>query len=269
MTLEITSPNNKHVKHIKSLQIKKYRDKYGEFIIEGLRIIRHSLENNVELLAVYYSENMKDFEILKTISEKNINIFKIDSKIMKQISTTENSQGIIGIVKKKFYDLEDFMDKDEISIAILDRLQNPGNVGTIIRTADAAGFDAVVMIKGCVDIYNSKTIRATMGSIFTMPIIYAHDIDELIYKLKTNGIDIISTVLSAEKYHNEVVYKKKNAVIIGNEGSGISKEFIEKSNIKVKIPMLGNAESLNASVAAGIIMYEIVRQKFNFKNSKN
>lgn len=269
LTLEITSPNNKHIKHIKSLQRKKYRDKHGEFIIEGLRIIEHALENNAKISAIYYSDEIHDYEILKKITDRNINIYKIDRQVFKDISTTENSQGILGVIKKKSFTVEDFIEKNEFSILILDRLQDPGNVGTIIRTADAAGFDGIIITKGCVDIYNSKTVRSTMGSIFTMPVIHIDHLDKFIYNLKSREVNVISTTLNAKKYHYEVTYGKKNAIIIGNEGRGISKELIELSNIKVKIPMIGRAESLNASVASGIIIYEIVRQKIISENLKN
>lgn len=270
MILEITSSSNKQIKHVKSLQRKKYRDKYNEYIVEGLRIVEHGLCNGVEFSSIFCTDEAYDTldqrKEIKKILDKGIYIYKVNDKLFKEISTTENSQGIIGIIKKKFYKLDSFIDKDKIFIIILDRLQDPGNLGTIIRTADAAGVDLILTTKGCVDIYNDKTIRSTMGSIFTMPVIHINDDNELIKTLKDKKINIISTTLEAKKYHHDIEYGEKNAIIIGNEGNGICKELIDESNIKIKIPIIGNAESLNASVASGIVIYELVRQSINSEN---
>lgn len=272
MSLEITSPANNNIKHVKSLHKRKYREAYDEFLIEGLRIIEHALDNNAEFKAVYYDEgissNERSNKLFQRICSKNIDLYKVNTKIFKNISTTDNSQGILGVIKRKHYSLKDIIKKDDFFLIILDRLQDPGNVGTIIRTADAAGVDGIIVLKGTVDIFNSKTIRSTMGSIFTLPIVHVGDAGDLIDTLKLHDSDIISTSLEADSYHFQVDYGKKNAIIIGNEGNGISDELVKRSNIKVKIPMSGNAESLNASIASGIIIYELVRQK-HFRKLNN
>lgn len=272
MSLEITSPTNNNIKHVKSLHKKKYREAYDEFLIDGLRIIEHALDNNAEFKAIYYHEEIVNYErnykLFKKIHDKNINLYKINNKILRDIATTDNPQGILGVIKRKYYSLKDIINNEKFFLIILDRLQDPGNVGTIIRTADAAGADGLIALKGTVDIYNSKTIRSTMGSIFTMPIVHVDDLGELVNTLEIHNSDIISTSLEAEKYHFEVEYGNKNAIIIGNEGNGICDELIGSSNVKVKIPMFGNAESLNASVASGIIIYELVRQK-HFRKLNN
>ncbi|SKC43581.1 23S rRNA (guanosine(2251)-2'-O)-methyltransferase RlmB [Maledivibacter halophilus] len=264
MIKEIISPSNQNIKHIKSLHKRKYRDKHKEFLIEGLRSVEHGLENNAEFRNICYNDvitsSNRGCKLLEKISQRKIELCKINDKIFKEISTTDSPQGILGVVKRRYYDLEDIISKDKLFLIILDKLQDPGNVGTIIRTADAAGVSCIISLKGTVDIYNSKTIRSTMGSIFSMPIIHIETIGDVIEILKGNGVDIISTTLEAERYHFEVKYGRKNAIIIGNEGNGISNELIKRSDIKVKIPIIGNAESLNASIAAGIIIYEIVRQ---------
>ncbi|WP_432408677.1 TrmH family RNA methyltransferase [Wukongibacter sp. M2B1] len=270
MTLEITSLSNKHIKHIKMLHKRKFREKNNEFIIEGLRIVEHGINSNANICAVYYSEEIiktnRGIELLDNISSNNIDLYKVNDKILKEISTTDNSQGIIGIVKSQSYDLNKIINKDKFVLIILDRLQDPGNVGTIIRTADSAGVDGIIALKGTVDIYNSKTIRSTMGSIFTLPVIYVDEITDIINNLRSEDTDIIATTLQAEKYHFETKYKKRCAVIIGNEANGISEDLIELSNIKIKIPIIGKAESLNASIASGIIMYEMVRQNYFSEN---
>lgn len=266
MTLEITSSSNKHIKYIKLLHKRKYREKNDEFIVEGLRIIEHAINNDAKISGVYYSDEITNTDrgrrLIERMSLEGVNLYKVSEKIFKEISTTDTPQGILGVVKRKHYSLRDVIDKEKFLLIILDRLRDPGNVGTIIRTADAAGVDAVAVLKGTVDIYNSKTIRSTMGSIFTLPIIHVEDTASIISALKLCKADIISTTLGAEKYHFEVEYGSKNAVIIGNEAEGISHELIRHSNIKVKIPVIGNAESLNASIASGIIMYELVKQHY-------
>lgn len=270
MTLEITSLHNKHIKYIKLLHKRKHREKNNEFIIEGLRIIEHALENNTEISAIYYSDEMvnssRGQELFQKIYHNNVNLYKVDRKIFQEISTTDNTQGILGIVKMKYYNLNDIINKEKYTLIILDRLQDPGNVGTIIRTADSAGINGIIALKGTVDIYNSKTIRSTMGSIFTIPIIYADEVSDIIQSLMSKGTDVIATSLDAEKYHFDVKYGNKNAIIIGNEANGISDELMKYSKIKVKIPIIGNAESLNASIASGIIIYELVRQNHFSEN---
>ncbi len=272
MALEITSSSNNTIKHVKSLKKKKYRERYNEFIVEGLRILEHGIKNNAMFSGIFYSDEFEDnleaSKLLSYINEKDIPVYKLDRKIFKEIADTENPQGILATVIKKDYQIHNIINKDNFTIVILDRLQDPGNLGTIIRTSDAAGVDAVVITKGCVDVYNEKTVRSTMGSIFTIPILKIDDINDFIDNLIEKKINIVSTTLDSNFYHYDINYGKKNAIIIGNEGNGIDEEIIHKSNIKVKIPMMGKAESLNASVAAGIIIYETLRQKMSSENSK-
>ncbi|MFQ9289014.1 MAG: TrmH family RNA methyltransferase [Intestinibacter bartlettii] len=169
---------------------------------------------------------------------------------------TENTQGILAVLRYKERDLVNNINQDDKFVLILDRIQDPGNMGTIIRTADSAGVDAIILLKGCVDIYNPKVIRSTMGSIFDMNIIQTTQ-DEAVDFLKANNFDIVSSYLHTESYYNETTYDGKIALVIGNEANGINDELISKSDKLVKIPIYGNAESLNAAISAAILMYEI------------
>nr|WP_330368177.1 RNA methyltransferase [Clostridioides difficile] len=139
---------------------------------------------------------------------------------------------------------------------ILDRIQDPGNMGTIIRTADSAGVDAIIALKGCVDIYNPKVIRSTMGSIFDVNIIDASQ-DETVDMLKSLDFNIVSSYLNTENFYDKIDYGSKVALVIGNEANGINEELVSKSDILVKIPIYGKAESLNAAISSAILMYEI------------
>ena len=172
------------------------------------------------------------------------------------MTDTENTQGIIGVVKFKQRTLEKNWTDDNRFVLILDRIQDPGNMGTIIRTADAAGVDAIIALKGCVDIYNPKVIRSTMGSIFDMNVIHATQ-EEALRILKLKKFDIVSSYLDTNNYYNTVEYNHKTALVIGNEANGINEELVSKSDVLVKIPIYGKAESLNAAISSAILMYEI------------
>lgn len=260
MPIMITAKDNDRVKYTKSLLKTKNRNKESKFIIEGYRILTLAIECSANLEYVFINEdfeNKKEHkEFLNLLEEKNINIYKTTNKIFNDLTDTENTQGILGIVKFKNKNLhENLSDKDNF-VLVLDRIQDPGNMGTIIRTADAAGIDSIIALKGCVDIYNPKVIRSTMGSIFDMNIIHASQ-DECLDTLKKYDFDIVSSYLNTDNYYNKVNYNSKVALVIGNEANGINDEIISKSDVLVKIPIYGNAESLNAAISSAILMYEI------------
>ncbi|MDR1773664.1 MAG: RNA methyltransferase [Clostridioides sp.] len=227
--------------------------------------------------------------LLSDFASENIQIFKTSDKNFAEISDTENTQGILGICsfkKEKFSNInrevskakEKFLNinrevskakekfsninkevskiKENNFLIVLDRVQDPGNMGTIIRTADAAGADGIVVLKGSVDVYNPKTIRSTMGSIFSIDIFY-EDEESAIEKLQSNGFKIVSSYLDTDNFYDKVDYGEKVALVIGNEANGISENIISKSDLLVKIPMYGKAESLNAAISSAILMYEI------------
>lgn len=262
--LKITSDSNKQIKKLKQLSKKKFRQKYSSFIVEGIRIVEQMLERKDLLEGVYISDSIVDNirvqEISRICDEHNIKVYSVDDKVFKTIAETDNTQGILAEVSMPTHSLKDLFVKDVLNLVIIDKVQDPGNMGTIIRTADAAGFDAILVIKGSVDIYNDKTLRSTMGSIITMPIIFIEDVVHMTEQLKANGVKLIATSLDTDKYHFDVSYGKKNAVIVGNEGNGVDQDLLDISDIRVKIPMIGSAESLNVAVASGIIIYEIVKE---------
>ncbi|MDY2736654.1 TrmH family RNA methyltransferase, partial [Intestinibacter sp.] len=193
---------------------------------------------------------------LNLLENKGIKIYKATNKIFLEMVDTENTQGILGVLKYKEKDLVNNINGDHQFVLILDRIQDPGNMGTIIRTADSAGVDAIILLKGCVDIYNPKVIRSTMGSIFDMNIIHATQ-DEAVDFLKENDFNIVSSYLQTDNYYHETNYEGKIALVIGNEANGINDDLISKSDKLIKIPIYGKAESLNAAISAAILMYEI------------
>ena len=239
MSMIITAKDNDKIKYTKSLLKSKNRNKESKFIIEGYRILTLAIECRAKLDYVFINEDFEKKqehkEFLETLKKKDIRVYKTTNKIFEDLTDTENTQGIIGVVKFKQRTLEKNLTDDNRFVLILDRIQDPGNMGTIIRTADAAGVDAIIALKGCVDIYNPKVIRSTMGSIF----------------------DIVSSYLDTNNYYNTVEYNYKTALVIGNEANGINEELVSKSDVLVKIPIYGKAESLNAAISSAILMYEI------------
>lgn len=260
MTINISSKDNERVKYTKSLLKSKNRQKESKFIIEGYRILTLAIECNADLDYLFINEAFENKEehknFLKVLEEKNIKIFKTTNKIFNELIDTENTQGILGVVRFKEKKIEHNIKNEDKFVLILDRIQDPGNMGTIIRTADAAGVDAIIALKGCVDIYNPKVIRSTMGSIFDMNIIHCTQ-EECLRELKSKDFNIVSSYLNTDNYYHETDYGKKVALVIGNEANGVNDELIDESDILVKIPIYGNAESLNAAISSAILMYEI------------
>ncbi|AFS77928.1 tRNA/rRNA methyltransferase SpoU [Gottschalkia acidurici 9a] len=261
----ITSSSNSIVKQIKLLHKKRERWNKKSFFIEGIRAVEQSILAKAEIEYIVYSEklftNNGGKDLLEEVKKRNYKTYHISDKLFKDIGDTEQPQGILAVVRFKEYELEDILLSESNFLIVLDRVQDPGNMGTIIRTADAFGANGIIVTSGCVDIYNPKTIRSTMGSIFQIPIVHFDDIKECIMNLKKNNIEIIATSLDTNKYSYDVDLKSDCALVIGNEASGISKDVLDNSDYLIKIPMTGEAESLNAAVASGVVMYEVLRQR--------
>jgi TrmH family RNA methyltransferase len=189
------------------------------------------------------------------------NVFVVEPKLFSELAQTETSQGIIASVKKPTLSLDKFIEsKSPGNFVVLDRLQDPGNIGTIIRTADAAGYELVIAMKGTADIFSPKVVRSATGSHFRVPIAFIDNNEQLIEFCQKAGKKLTATCLDDSKFYYEEDLKENIALIVGNEGNGIDPSLIEKSDVKIKIPMQGSIESLNAAVAAAIIMYESVRK---------
>lgn len=258
----IESKENNLFKNTKKLKERKNRNKSNKYIIEGFRLIQEAFKANVDIDYLIVTEDSigkLDIFLLDYITD-NIKIYKISDNLFKELISTENPQGIVAVVNMNIMPLE----PNGNFYLLCDRLQDPGNLGTIIRTAHAAGVEGIILTKGTVDIYNEKTIRSTMGSMFYIPIHYDNDLS-LVKRLKEDGFNIVVTSLDTDKNFFDVDLRGKVLLTVGNEGNGVSDEVLEIADTKVKIPMPGNAESLNVSIAASVIMYEKVRQS-EFKN---
>jgi TrmH family RNA methyltransferase len=265
----IQSNTNKTIKYIKSLQLKKYRDEYDQFIIEGEKLLREALEYNAHISMVLFSQSFAESErhgeIEASLKSINIPMYYTDDRVFKEAGETETPQGVIAVVDNVKFNLDSIMEKAELCIVLLDEVRDPGNAGTIIRTADACGLDAVLLSKRSVDLYNGKTIRATMGSLFHIPVIQNMDTAEAIQRLKESKVMTIGADPHSSDSCIDMPYYKRSAIIIGNESKGINSEIKALLESNVKIPMPGRAESLNAGIAASILMYEFSIRKRHAK----
>ena len=249
----IESNQNKIIKEVNSLKAKKERDKTGLFILEGKRLvdeIPNSWEIKYLLKAESYSEHI-NFE----------NVYTVKDSLFEKISETVNPQGILAVCHIKEFDVTNVDYSNSPFFVVLENVTDPGNMGTLIRTADAAGADGIFLSKGCVDIYNPKVIRATMGSIFHLPIYRNLNLMDLMEDFKNNNVKTLAAHLKGTSTPYKVDMTTACAVIIGNEANGLSDEISEMASDLVKIPMPGKAESMNAGIAGGILIYEAVRQR--------
>ena len=251
---EISSKDNKIFRLCEQLTHKKYRDKVGLYLIEGENLLEEAVKNGAGIKTVLMCRDYRGS--LFGTEDKS---FCLSDKLFEQLAQTETTQGIMAVVEKPELSPDRFLDKGGGNFIVLDRLQDPGNIGTILRTADAAGYELAIVMKGTADVFSPKAVRAATGSLFRMPVVFMDSVDELMEFTRAAGKKLVATCFDTDRYYYDENLKENIALIIGNEGSGISRELIECSDLKIKIPMHGNIESLNASVAAGILMYEAVR----------
>lgn len=246
----IESKENKLIKSLKKLKQKKYRDSENQFLAEGHKFLDYDFQPELIIIREdIYQSKIYEEKIKKFIC-KNIVVSK---KVFDELSSQENSQGLILLYKKKKKDLKNL----EKNLVVIDDIADPGNLGTIIRICDATNFKDIILTKGTVDAYNEKVIRATMGSILNVNLHYL-DKKEIIDLLIKNKYSVIATYLDKTAVpYNKIKLKEKNAIIFGNEGNGVSDDFINITDYKTIIPILSNTESLNVAVATGIILYKV------------
>ncbi|GIM28690.1 RNA methyltransferase [Clostridium polyendosporum] len=255
--LTIESKENNFFKELKKLKEKKYRTKEGKYIIEGFRFVQEALKADADVQSIVISEEAKNklHEYIDENSIKDKKVYILKTSLFNMLCSTENPQGILAVVGMN----KSFHYKEGEFYILVDKVQDPGNMGTIIRTAHAAGVDGVIVTKGTVDMYNDKTLRSTMGSIFYIPVIEDDDL-AFTRNLIKNGFKVVISSLQANENFFEADLRGKTIITVGNEGNGVSEEVSNLGDTKIKIPMPGNAESLNVSTAASIMIFEKVRQ---------
>ena len=250
----ITSKDNSKIKEIKKLKEKKYRK--TAFIVEGIKMLKEAISEKAEIDTIIIREDTElDFKLDSELEKKVIHVTK---NVFETISDVVSPQGVLVVINKKIDEKK--ISKHADYILALDGIQDPGNLGTIIRTADSANIKQILVSKDTVDSYSPKVVRSTMGAIYRVKIIECEDLAKTLKSLQTTGFEIVTTDLHTDKSIYDMNYNKK-IVVIGNEANGVTPEIKKLSNYRVKIPMLGKTESLNAAVATGIMIYEYVRQK--------
>lgn len=257
----ITSKENETVKTIKKLKDKKYRDETGLYIIEGIKMLEEAIEEKARIRKIIICEECLkagDLEQKVLYEIAKYNCIYVNSKVFNSLTDVVAPQGIMAVIEKPNKDIKIKYDQD--IILALDGIQDPGNLGTILRTADSVNLKQIIVTKNTADSYNSKVVRSTMGAILRIKIIETDDLAKTLKEAKKNKFKIVATSLDTNNSIYDIDYNKK-VIVIGNEANGVSKEIQELADNKVKIPMLGKTESLNASVATGIMLYEYVRQK--------
>ena len=225
----ITSKDNDLIKHIKSLNQKKYRDEYGEYFIEGIKMVLEAIEEKAPIKEIILCEEL----LQKEIDTKDFKVEFVDKKVFASITDTVSPQGILAVLEKQHRKIEDAQ-----IIFALDDVQDPGNVGTIIRTLDCAGIKNLMVSSGSGDVYNPKVVRSTMGAIFRINIESEADLLTALLEKQKAGYQIVVTSLEASEYYTDLSFKEKTIVVIGNESKGVKKEIQAMANIKTKIPML-------------------------------
>ena len=259
----ITSTSNAKIKRIVQLRKKKKaRDAEGVFLVEGIRMFREIPEKLLQEIYISEScEGKEGKEIRRRASACGIRPELVSDGVFAYLSDTQTPQGILCVVRQLSYSLEEVADAPCPHMLVLDRLQDPGNVGTILRTAEGAGVTGILLDGECADIYNPKTIRSTMGSIFRMPFYYIQDLEEGIRYLKKRGICTYAAHLEGKRAYDEEDYRKPCAFLIGNEGNGLRPEIADLADTYIRIPMAGEVESLNAAIASAVLMFEAGRQR--------
>ena len=283
----ITSTSSSQVKHIVNLQKKsKLRKEEKQFVVEGIKMVSEAPKDR--LVKVYISETFKadNEEFLKKMNYEAVgkDVLEIVSdNVFVRMSDTQTPQGIMAVVKMSDVCIEDMFEKDNYTdskddgadkvedntvdakkqplLLILENLQDPGNLGTIVRMAEGAGVTGIIMSSNTVDIYNPKTIRSTMGSLYRVPVIYVDDICKAVDECKEKGVKVYAAHLKGTDNYNQEDYAQPTAFMIGNEGNGLSDRLTQKADELVRIPMQGKVESLNAAIACTILTYEAVRQR--------
>ncbi len=259
----ITSTANPQIKSLIQLQKKaRARREQDLFLVEGPKMYQEAPRDRLiktYVSASFYEKNEKN-GIRQT---KDLEL--LSDRVFEAVSDTQTPQGVLCLVRRQHYTLEELLQKQPPLLMILENLQDPGNLGTILRTAEGAGVTGIVLGKDCVDLYNPKTIRSTMGSIYRMPVYHSENLRQDVEKLKSRGVNLYAAHLQGREYYSGKSFAGPTGFFIGNESRGLSDELAALADTYIKIPMDGQVESLNAAVAAAVLMYEARRQRHQEK----
>ncbi len=268
----ITNPQNEKVKALAKLHLRKERKETGAFLIEGVRFVEEACNAGLQPEQLVYSAKLLETErgrsLLARCQTMNCPVWEVEHQILAKAAATDNPQGIVAVLKQMQCSWPEALDggADLQGAAqpfwlVVDGVQDPGNLGTIIRTAHAAGVSGICLTNGTVDLYNPKVLRSTMGSVFHLPILQDLSTAEILAQVKKRDWQVVVGEVTAEREYFQVDYRRPSLLVVGSEAQGPSPEFREQATDLVRITMPGQAESLNVAIAAGIILFEKVRQQ--------
>ncbi|NTE85072.1 TrmH family RNA methyltransferase [Agrobacterium rubi] len=260
---EVTSLANPIIKDIKNLTQKKGREETGTFMAEGLKLVIDALELGWTIRTLVYAKNAKGKPLVEQVAAKTVAkgglVLEVTEKILSSITRRDNPQMVVGIFDQKWTDLKDIHPEAGQTYIALDRVRDPGNLGTVIRTADAAGASGVILLGDCTDPFSLETVRATMGSVFAIAVAHA-SVDEFLSWKRSAGVSVVATHLAGSVDYRTIDYKKKPTVLLmGNEQSGLPPELASKADQLARIPQQGRADSLNLAIATGVMLFEARR----------
>lgn len=254
----ITSTKNEQVKRLTRLcKSARARNEENVYLAEGIRLVSEIPED--ELDTVFISESQYNRGKLRLPSDARTEI--MDDRVFAHVADTETPQGVLAVARQKHYSFNTIIAGPAPLLLFVERIQNPGNLGTILRTAECAGASGVILSRDSADIYNPKTVRGSMGAVLRVPFYYTDDAAACARSMKEHGIRICAASLSGSGLYTEERYTEGTAFLIGNEGNGLSGELLAEADTRIRIPMAGKAESLNAAVAASLFIYEAFRQR--------
>jgi TrmH family RNA methyltransferase len=269
---EVTSLANPFIKDIKALTDKKARQESGTFIAEGLKLVIDAIELGWTIRTLVYAKNAKEKPLVEKMAARTVAsgglVLEVNEKVLTSITRRDNPQAVVGVFDQRWRKLKDIRPQPGETYVALDRVRDPGNLGTIIRTADAAGASGVILVGEATDPFSLETVRATMGSVFAVPVTHA-TVDEFLAWKKTAGVSVVATHLAGAVDYRTIDYKKKPVVILmGNEQAGLPESLSTQADALARIPQQGRADSLNLAVATAVMLFEARRHVLTLSETR-
>jgi len=263
----LVSSSNKWVKYVKKLSRRRFRDREGKFVLEGVRAVEEGLKASDIIEIIMVSPRLRASErgeqLIENAGKTGITTVEVSDNVMAGLSDTETPQGVLAVARRRNEALAEILDSSPSLLVLVDGVQDPGNLGTIVRTAAGAGAQGMILLPGTVDLYNPKTLRSSMGNIFQLPIIDKGNRKEILHTLEDAGLTFITGDPGAQRPVYGVDLTVPVVIVVGSEAHGVQSDILALTGYRVIIPMAKGVESLNVAVAAGIMLYEVIRQRHN------
>lgn len=256
----IESLSNPRVKRWAALSERKTRDREGRFLVEGVHLVMEALAAEAQVETIVYAADKGLPRELDGKLPAAVELIKASEAVLAKCTDTITPQGVFAVVRKPSCTAADILDRHRSLVVAVDGVQDPGNLGTIIRSADAAGASAILLGRGTVDLYNPKTVRSTMGSLFHLPVVEC-DLAGTLRQARSAGVRVAAATLQGEIHCYEADFTGDTWIVVGNEARGVSPEVLREADMRVRIPMPGRAESLNVAMATTVLLFEAVRQR--------